>query len=69
MISTRTRWKTLGSMAVVGALAVALAGCSGGTSGDTSSSAAIPAKGTDDGTKLTMWSRAPLEKQATNAVD
>src|SRR5699024_2497585 len=28
----------------------------------------IPAEGVDDGTTLTMWTRAPLERQATNAV-
>jgi multiple sugar transport system substrate-binding protein len=65
--SRRRTWIKLGSMAVAGAVTLALAGCSGG-GGNDSASDKIPAGGTDDGTSLTMWSRAPLEKQAKNAV-
>lgn len=66
--TTRTR---LGALAAMAAAAMALAACSGGTGGtDTGAqSSAIPEAGTDDGTQLTMWSRAPLETQAKNAVN
>ena len=47
----------------------ALAGCSSSSSTTPATgNTTIPAAGVDDGTKLTMWSRAPLEKQAKNAV-
>jgi ABC-type sugar transport system, periplasmic component len=53
------------------AVALSLAACSGGaaapaTSAQTSTSTAPSAgtDGTDDGTTLTLWTRAPLEKQA-----
>lgn len=49
------------------AVALGLTGC-GGSGSSTGSAADIPSTGTDDGTTITMWSRAPLEKQATNAV-
>ncbi|WIY81904.1 sugar ABC transporter substrate-binding protein [Propionimicrobium sp. PCR01-08-3] len=39
----------------------------GGTDGQTADSAS--AVGIDDGTTLTMWTRAPLERQAKNAVE
>lgn len=29
----------------------------------------IPAKGTDDGTEITLWTRSPLERQAKNVVE
>ncbi|MEQ6899175.1 sugar ABC transporter substrate-binding protein [Microbacterium sp. KR10-403] len=45
-----------------GALMVSLAACSGG--GSAAPAASIPADGTDDGASLTLWTRAPLEKQA-----
>jgi len=46
-----------------GALMVSLAACSGGGN-SAAPAASIPANGTDDGTSLTLWTRAPLEKQA-----
>lgn len=54
-------------MVLTGAIAITLSACSSGSGGG-SDSGAIPEKGVDDGTHLTMWSRAPLEKQAKNAV-
>lgn len=49
------------------ALLIPVAACGGSSQGaDTSS---IPKEGTDDGTSLTLWTRAPLERQAKNAVE
>ena len=45
-----------------GTLVGGLAACSGGSS--PAPAASIPATGTDDGSSLTLWTRAPLEKQA-----
>ncbi|WP_431278876.1 ABC transporter substrate-binding protein [Leifsonia poae] len=63
MNSFQGRKRRIVAAAVAGALAVGLAACSAGnsTSGET---AAITKDGTDDGAKLTLWTRAPLEKQA-----
>ena len=64
MSSTKRRLSPLRTVATViaaGALAVAMVGCSTSTPSTTPS---IGANGTDDGSKLTLWTRAPLEKQA-----
>jgi multiple sugar transport system substrate-binding protein len=42
---------------------LALSAC-GGSSGNSQSAVDVPATGTDDGSALTLWTRAPLEKQA-----
>lgn len=65
------RWRTLGAAALAGSLAISLAGCGSSDGGAEGSSeiADMPAEGVDDGTTITMWSRAPLEKQAQNAVE
>lgn len=47
--------------------AVGVAGCSGGSKDTTADD--IPAEGTDDGTKLTLWTRAPIEAQAKLLVE
>lgn len=51
------------------AMLIPLAACGGGSgstgAADTSD---IPAKGTDDGTTITLWTRSPLERQAKNVV-
>ena len=53
-----------------GALAFGLAACGGGTSPSTPTDApTVSADGTDDGAKLTLWTRAPLEKQAKALVE
>ncbi|MFT9398196.1 MAG: sugar ABC transporter substrate-binding protein [Bifidobacterium psychraerophilum] len=49
------------------ALLVPLAACGGGS--DNAAVSDIPAKGTDDGTEITLWTRSPLESQAKNAVE
>lgn len=67
-----TRRFPLRVAAVAAAAALVLSACSGdGDGGGTTDGAAgeIPAEGVDDGTTLTMWTRAPLEAQALNAVN
>lgn len=66
--------KTRSILAAAAAFSLALTACGGG--GDTpdpepgtTTGAAVSAEGIDDGTELTMWTRAPLERQAKNAVD
>ncbi|SEI16776.1 MULTISPECIES: sugar ABC transporter substrate-binding protein [unclassified Leifsonia] len=66
MFQSRTR--RLVAAAVAGALAVSLAACSSGGN-SSSGSQTITKTGTDDGSKLTLWTRAPLEKQAKLLVE
>ena len=64
-------WRTGAAMLAGGLVVAGLAACGGDDSGGEADADAadIPAEGVDDGTTLTMWTRAPLERQATNAVD
>ncbi|MEQ2931260.1 sugar ABC transporter substrate-binding protein [Bifidobacterium longum] len=39
------------------------------SNGGTATAEGIPAKGTDDGTEITLWTRSPLERQAKNVVE
>lgn len=41
----------------------------GSGNGGTATAEGIPAKGTDDGTEITLWTRSPLERQAKNVVE
>jgi multiple sugar transport system substrate-binding protein len=50
-------------------LVVVLAACSNGNSGTNNNPVSVPPEGTDDGTSLTLWTRAPLEKQAKLLVE
>jgi multiple sugar transport system substrate-binding protein len=54
------------AIVAAGALISGLAACSSGTPSSAGQTASVKAgsTGTDDGTKLTLWTRAPLEKQA-----
>ena len=56
------------ALLAAGALAVGLAACSQGSEPASSLSDA-GAEGVDDGSTLTLWTRAPLEKQANLLVD
>ena len=56
------------SGAVVAGLLLGLAACSGSDAGPTAAVSAGP-DGVDDGSKLTLWTRAPLEKQAKLLVE
>jgi multiple sugar transport system substrate-binding protein len=60
--------RALGAIIATGALAASLVACSGNTS-EESAPAEITAEGVDDGSTLTLWTRAPLEKQANLLVD
>ncbi|QGU28864.1 sugar ABC transporter substrate-binding protein [Microbacterium oryzae] len=53
--------------AAAGLLAASLAGCAG--SGGQTAAAEIPAEGVDDGSTLTLWTRAPIEAQAKLLVE
>lgn len=69
----RNPWKATLALMTAATLATGAAACGGGgsASGDTNgaSGQSGAAAGADDGTQLTMWSRAPLEKQAKAAVE
>ncbi|MFF2486310.1 ABC transporter substrate-binding protein [Microbacterium sp. NPDC058062] len=70
MITTRRRaaLRTATVLVTAGALIGGLAACAGG--GDSPEPAAsIPAEGVDDGSTLTLWTRAPMERQANLLVD
>lgn len=56
------------ALLAAGALAVGLAACSQGAEPASSLADAGP-EGVDDGSTLTLWTRAPLEKQANLLVD
>jgi multiple sugar transport system substrate-binding protein len=64
---TSQRMRRIGGIVAAGALLVGLAACSSGDSGTPAASAGP--EGIDDGTSLTLWTRAPLEKQANLLVD
>lgn len=70
MITTRRRGALRAATALVtaGALVGALAACSG-TGGSPAPAESIPAEGVDDGSTLTLWTRAPLERQAKLLVE
>ncbi|MXS75699.1 sugar ABC transporter substrate-binding protein [Microbacterium sp. CSI-V] len=64
---SRTALRTLTAALAAGVLVGSLTAC--GSSSTTTAPADIPAEGTDDGTSLTLWTRAPLEKQAKELVE
>lgn len=68
MVSFDKLTRTLAGIAAA-ALIVPLAACGGSGNGGTATAEGIPAKGTDDGTEITLWTRSPLERQAKNVVE
>lgn len=68
MVSFNKLTRTLAGIAAA-ALVVPLAACGGSGNGGTATAEGIPAKGTDDGTEITLWTRSPLERQAKNVVE
>lgn len=68
MVSFNKLTRTLAGIAAA-ALIVPLAACGGSGNGGTATREGIPAKGTDDGTEITLWTRSPLERQAKNVVE
>jgi multiple sugar transport system substrate-binding protein len=69
MHTTRSRAfrRTVTALAATALLAGPLAACASG--GDAASEEPITAEGTDDGSTLTLWTRAPIERQAKLLVD
>lgn len=68
MVSFNKLTRTLAGIAAA-TLIVPLAACGGSGNGGTATAEGIPAKGTDDGTEITLWTRSPLERQAKNVVE
>ena len=68
MVSFNKLTRTLAGIAAA-ALIVPLAACGGSGNGGTATAEGIPAKGTDDGTEITLWTRSPLERQAKSVVE
>lgn len=68
MVSFNKLTRTLAGIAAA-ALIVPPAACGGSGNGGTATAEGIPAKGTDDGTEITLWTRSPLERQAKNVVE
>lgn len=68
MVSFNKLTRTLAGIAAA-ALIVPLAACGGSGNGGTATAEGITAKGTDDGTEITLWTRSPLERQAKNVVE
>ena len=60
--------RTATILAVTGLLAVPLASCAAGDD-PAASNEEIPAEGIDDGSTLTLWTRAPIERQAKLLVE
>jgi len=67
-IRSRSRHRRRSVIAVVAAAALSLAACSSGGGGKGDSVTQGGVNGTDDGTTLTLWTRAPLELQANLLV-
>ena len=70
MFTTRRRAALRAATAFVaaGALVGGLTACAGSTDTPTPAES-IPAEGVDDGSTLTLWTRAPMERQANLLVD
>ena len=69
MKSTNRRARKAATTALAAFLVVGLAACSSGGADTASSLADAGAEGVDDGSTLTLWTRAPLEKQAKLLVE
>ncbi|WP_407359823.1 ABC transporter substrate-binding protein [Microbacterium sp. LBN7] len=69
MHTTRRRAlrRTVTALAATALLAAPLAACASG--GEAASDEPITAEGVDDGSTLTLWTRAPIERQAKLLVD
>ena len=68
IIGGRSRGLRALSGAVVAGLLLGLAACGGGD-GEPAAAVSAGPEGVDDGSKLTLWTRAPLEKQAKLLVE
>ncbi|GAA2243620.1 sugar ABC transporter substrate-binding protein [Herbiconiux moechotypicola] len=65
----RPRIRAAVALATAAVVAATLAACAPGSGGTAPADADIPAEGIDDGSTLTLWTRAPLQAQAELLVD
>ena len=65
----RSGFRALTAVVATGALMAGLAACSGSSDDSPKPAESIPVEGVDDGSKLTLWTRAPMEAQANLLVD
>jgi multiple sugar transport system substrate-binding protein len=68
MSSTKRRMRSIAGVLIAGALLAGASACSSGDGGGTAPESIGP-DGVDDGSTLTLWTRAPLEKQAKLLVE
>lgn len=67
-MSTRRRMRRIAGVLIAGALMAGVSACAAGDGGGAAPESIGP-EGVDDGSTLTLWTRAPLEKQANLLVD
>jgi len=65
---SRSPFRVVAGLVTAGILIAGVAGCAPTSTGSGDAASGGP-EGTDDGTTLTLWTRAPLEKQAKLLVD
>ena len=68
MSSTRRRTRRIAGVLIAGALIAGVSACADG-GGSSAAPESIGPEGVDDGSTLTLWTRAPLEKQAKLLVE
>ena len=69
MSSTKRRMRRIAGVLIAGALLTGASACATGDGGSAAPEESIGPEGVDDGSTLTLWTRAPLEKQANLLVD
>jgi multiple sugar transport system substrate-binding protein len=69
MSSTTRRMRRIAGVLIAGALLAGASACAAGDGGSAAAPESIGPEGVDDGSTLTLWTRAPLEKQANLLVD
>jgi len=69
MSSTKRRMRRIAGVLIAGALLAGVSACAAGDGGGAAAPENIGPEGTDDGSTLTLWTRAPLEKQAKLLVE
>ncbi len=68
-MSTKRRMRTIAGVLIAGALMAGVSACASGGGGGAAAPESIGPEGVDDGSTLTLWTRAPLEKQANLLVE
>src|SRR5688500_14496462 len=69
MSITTRRMRRIAGVLIAGAVIGGLSACAGGDGGGSAAPESIGPEGVDDGSTLTLWTRAPLEKQAKLLVE